>query len=68
MKDLAHIWAPPIYRRLVSTGLYGMPGMGKTTVAKAFCNLNFENFDGKVYHSEFASQEHSMEIHNFELG
>ncbi|XP_057821864.2 uncharacterized protein LOC131034411 isoform X2 [Cryptomeria japonica] len=34
-------------------GLYGMEGMGKTTLCKAFCNLKLEDFDGKVYHIEF---------------
>ncbi|XP_059067798.1 uncharacterized protein LOC131855891 [Cryptomeria japonica] len=44
-----------------------MPGMGKTTIAKSFCNLNFENFDGKVYHLEFALRGHSMDSKNFKL-
>ncbi|XP_059065486.1 uncharacterized protein LOC131059016 isoform X2 [Cryptomeria japonica] len=34
-------------------GVYGMPGQGKTTLGKTFCNLNLSNFDGKVCHLEF---------------
>ncbi|GLJ41966.1 hypothetical protein SUGI_0868810 [Cryptomeria japonica] len=34
-------------------GLYGMSGMGKTDLGKAFCNHNLRNYDGKVFHIEF---------------
>ncbi|GLJ42327.1 hypothetical protein SUGI_0876510 [Cryptomeria japonica] len=35
-------------------GLYGIPGQGKTTVAKAFCNFKMGDFEGKVCHLEFS--------------
>ncbi|XP_057868041.1 putative disease resistance protein At3g14460 [Cryptomeria japonica] len=35
-------------------GLYGIPGQGKTTLAKAFCNFKMGDFEGKVCHLEFS--------------
>ncbi|GLJ45614.1 hypothetical protein SUGI_0960140 [Cryptomeria japonica] len=46
-------------------GLHRMPGLGKTTLGKAFCNFNYGYFDGKVYHLEFVSGDHSMDRENF---
>ncbi|XP_059066932.1 uncharacterized protein LOC131030144 isoform X1 [Cryptomeria japonica] len=48
-------------------GLYGVPGLGKTTLAKAFCNFNVANFNGNVYHVEFAPGGHSMDRQNLKL-
>ena len=33
-------------------GLYGMGGMGKTTMCKALCNELFSEFRGRVCHAE----------------
>ena len=33
-------------------GLYGMGGMGKTTICKALCNALFTKFRGRVCHAE----------------
>ncbi|XP_057845451.2 disease resistance protein ADR2 isoform X1 [Cryptomeria japonica] len=35
-------------------GLYGIPGQGKTTLGKAFCNFKLGDFEGKVCHLEFS--------------
>ncbi|XP_059066676.1 disease resistance protein RUN1-like [Cryptomeria japonica] len=35
-------------------GLYGIPGQGKTILAKAFCNFKLGVFEGKVCHLEFS--------------
>ena len=35
-------------------GLYGMPGQGKTTLAKAFCRRNLRNFEGRVCYLDFS--------------
>ncbi|GLJ42309.1 hypothetical protein SUGI_0875890 [Cryptomeria japonica] len=41
-------------RRIRIAGLYGIPGQGKTTLGKAFCNFKFGDFEGKVCHLEFS--------------
>ncbi|XP_059069046.1 disease resistance protein RPS4B-like [Cryptomeria japonica] len=35
-------------------GLYGIPGHGKTTLGKAFCNFKLGDFEGKVCYLEFS--------------
>ncbi|XP_057845436.1 disease resistance protein RML1A [Cryptomeria japonica] len=41
-------------RGIRSAGLYGIPGQGKTTLGKAFCNFKLGDFKGKVCHLEFS--------------
>ncbi|GLJ41916.1 hypothetical protein SUGI_0867830 [Cryptomeria japonica] len=41
-------------KRISVAGLYGIPGHGKTTLAKAFCNFKLGDFEGKVCHLEFS--------------
>ena len=36
-------------------GLYGMGGMGKTSICKAMCNELLQKFKGKVCHVEMKS-------------
>ncbi|KAG0624136.1 hypothetical protein M758_3G226900 [Ceratodon purpureus] len=50
--------APPRTRLLnVRTiGLYGMGGIGKTTICKSLCNDYFAEFNGKVWHVELGKK------------
>ncbi|GLJ42310.1 hypothetical protein SUGI_0875990 [Cryptomeria japonica] len=41
-------------RGIRSAGLYGIPGQGKTTLGKTFCNFKLRDFEGKVCHLEFS--------------
>ncbi|GLJ41919.1 hypothetical protein SUGI_0867920 [Cryptomeria japonica] len=43
----------PDENRIRMAGLYGIPGHGKTTLGKAFCNFKLGDFEGKVCHLEF---------------
>jgi len=38
-------------------GLFGMGGVGKTTITKAMCNGLFGDFDGEFCHVEFGVKE-----------
>jgi GTPase SAR1 family protein len=38
-------------------GLYGMGGVGKTTISKALCNQMFGDFCGKVCHIELGGND-----------
>ncbi|GLJ45621.1 hypothetical protein SUGI_0960330 [Cryptomeria japonica] len=48
-------------------GLYGMSGLGKSTLAKSFCNFSLENFSGKVCFLQFGGcnaldrQKHALQ-------
>lgn len=37
-------------------GLFGMGGVGKTTISKVLCNQLFGNFSGKVCHVELGGK------------
>ncbi|GLJ42311.1 hypothetical protein SUGI_0876000 [Cryptomeria japonica] len=41
-------------REICSAGLHGIPGQGKTSLGKAFCNFKLGDFEGKVCHLEFS--------------
>lgn len=43
-------------------GLYGMGGIGKTTITKAICNEKFSEYGGKVCHIEFGGSKVSHEV------
>jgi GTPase SAR1 family protein len=38
-------------------GLYGMGGVGKTTISKALCNQMFGDVGGKVCHVELGGND-----------
>lgn len=38
-------------------GLFGVGGVGKTTISRAICNQKFEDFGGKVCHVELGSED-----------
>lgn len=39
-------------------GIYGVGGIGKTTVGKTLCNELSNAYDGKVFQVEFGCQSH----------
>lgn len=43
-------------------GLYGMGGIGKTTICKAMCNEMSKEFNGKVCHIELKSSSESLQL------
>ncbi|XP_059066664.1 disease resistance protein RRS1B [Cryptomeria japonica] len=54
-QDVAVIFntAHPNGKGIRIAGLYGMPGQGKTTLGKTFCNLNLKEFCNRVCHLKF---------------
>lgn len=50
--------APPNtrYHNVRAIGLYGMGGMGKTTICKSLCNDFYAEFYGKVLHVELGKK------------
>jgi ABC-type Na+ transport system ATPase subunit NatA len=43
-------------------GLYGMGGIGKTTISKALCSLLLGEFTGKVFHAELGADKNLTEV------
>ena len=43
-------------------GLYGMGGVGKTTMCKALCNHFQQRFQGRVCHVELGSHEKYLDL------
>ena len=43
-------------------GLYGMGGMGKTTMCKALCNHFQDRFQGRVCHVELGPREKYLDL------
>jgi len=37
-------------------GLYGMGGLGKTTMSRALCMFYYKHFNGRVFHVELGSR------------
>ncbi|KAG0588621.1 hypothetical protein KC19_2G256600 [Ceratodon purpureus] len=70
--DVSHVQALPRLCKAVSEkmdeirgragcrvlGLFGMAGMGKTTLSKALCSENFGDFGGRVCHVEFSGNNY----------
>lgn len=67
MVSLCLILGQPILRQMDKTtphhkygvrvvGLFGMGGVGKTTISKALCNQLFGDFCGKVCHVELGGK------------
>lgn len=48
----------PVYGVRV-VGVYGICGIGKTTICKALCNDLFAKFGGKICHAELGSRSGS---------
>lgn len=39
-------------------GLYGVGGIGKTTISKAICNEKYKEYGGKACHIEFGMKSY----------